>query len=266
MFINYSKKTFLLFLQSFKLDTRTATTALLDALFWLLATLTALVAKNQILTQAYKLELANITPQGLASQALATNTLSLMRGFFINATIVIILALFVIAILYTLSRSCIWLLLLNKKPSKQYFFGFLKLNLTWWLIWLIPAILLFTGLKPHFVAPVLGIAFITYVHFTSLLHSLYNEKKTLAETYITTFNTGKKIHLFIPPYILAFITYWAFFQIFHFIPQDNTKLLFATALFFLIIFLAWFRSFFISFLEFSRFAPSHEKRMRKIEP
>ena len=247
MFLNYCKKTLSIFIHSFKLDTRIAITALIDAIFWLLTTLTALMAKNHILTQAHTLQLANLSPQGLANQALATNTLSLMRWFFINASIALALTLFIIAILYTLSRGCIWLLLLNKKPSKTYFLGFFKLNLTWWLIWLIPAILTFIGLKPNFVAPILGIEFAIYIHFTTLLHRTYAEKKTLSEVYTTAFHLGNKVHVFILPYTLAFITYWIFFQLFRFLPQDNTKLLFASALFFLIVFLAWFRNYFLCF-------------------
>ncbi len=238
----YFKQTLSIFVSSFIVGPSFVYSALADALYWFLTFLTAVVAKNFIIAAMYRLGPANLTPAILMDPAVAAQTLSTMRWFFISIAFVLFALFLVELIVYSACKGFVWLVLLGRKPSWQFFKGFFKLNLTWWLLWIVPVIVLFFGLKPEFFPYVAVVILVLYLHLTGLLHIAYTKTLSIRKAFAEAFGTGIRLHYYILPYTLAFAVYWLAVQLFRFLPQEQRTMLVA-AIIFVIFFLAWFRGF-----------------------
>ncbi|MBI4016412.1 MAG: hypothetical protein HY363_01840 [Candidatus Aenigmarchaeota archaeon] len=241
--LQHIKSTLFIFGTSFLAGPNFVYSALIDALYWFLTFLIATTAKNFLTSEVYKLQPAVPNPALLVNDTAAAVTISTIRWYFIDSALIILSAFLLQIITYSACKGLIWLILLDKKPTKEYFIGFLKLNLFWWLLWLTPLLAILLGLKASFFAPVAVIAFIIYLHLTSILHIAFTEKQNIKKALTKTFVLGiGKAHHFALPYTLGIAFYLVLSQVFRLLPQDQKSML-AAGIMFLIFYLTWFRGF-----------------------
>lgn len=243
----YLTKTFKTFLSSFRLGAPFAYSAFFDALYWFLTFLVLVLAKQVMMLHIQRLGLAN--PQAaLLSQQAAEQALIIMRSFFINSALVITGLIILQLLIYTACKGTIWLTLLNKKPTLNYYKGFLLLNIAWYTIWTPVLLIAALGLKPNYVTPVLGILLLLFLHLTTILHYNYTKTGKIRSAFSSL--TLKNIHHFITPYILGVLVYLILLQLIRFTPQD-TKTLLAISLLILIFWMSWLRTYLVKVIEYT---------------
>jgi len=237
---------------SFSFSPNVVYSALVDALYWFFTFFIAIIAKNQLVAEAYKLQSVTLSPAVLADQAAAQQALSVMKWFFVSGALVMVVVLVLEIVVYSACKGLIWLLLLNKKPSRQFFVGFFKLTLLWWLLWLVPGIILMFGLKPNYFAWIGGLGVLVFLHLTSLVHITFANTLSVKKALHSAFDVGiLRVHFFIVPYVFAVGLYWLTVQLFNFLPQDQ-KFMLVAAIIYVIFYLAWFRTFILNYVKTMR--------------
>ena len=254
-FVSYLKNSFFVFAKSFLVKQSFVYSALADAVYWFLAFLTGLAAKNLLVGEIQKLQQAVPTAQILVNETVAKSTAGVLKWYFIDSGLIIVLAIVLQIITYSLCKGFIWLCLLDKRISGKYFIDVFKLNLLWWLVWLLPAVILAFGLKPNFIFAAIFV-FLIYVHLTGILHLSFAQTQNIRKSFAAVLSIGiGSFHKFIIPYVFAFLVYLIASKLFLLLPKDQKSMLMA-GIIFVVFYLAWFRGY---FLEFVRSAHSHEQ-------
>ena len=144
---NNSKKSFKsnlnTYFNTFKLDNRFHRTLALDAAFFLTLFL-GIIPLWQTLIEKLSASLEGLdlnAVQNSMNDELATETLALMQGFIVKSVLAILAILLIVFLLYTLTKSFIWKILLKKKFNKKYYYKSLVLNLVWGLLFLVVLLL-----------------------------------------------------------------------------------------------------------------------------
>lgn len=239
---SYLKNSFFVFAKSFLVRQSFVYSALFDAVYWFLTFLTAVLTKNLLVGEIQKLQYAVPSAEILVNETVAKSTAGMLKWYFIDSGLIIALAVVLQIITYSLCKGFIWLCLTDKKVSREFFVGFFKLNLLWWLVWLLPAVILAFGLKPSFVF--VGIfVFLIYVHLTGVLHLWFARTQNIRSSFAAVLSVGVgSFHKFIVPYIFAFLVYLAASKLFLLLPKDQKSMLMA-GIIFVVFYLAWFRQY-----------------------
>jgi len=167
--------------------------------------------------------------------------LTQLQGFILTLVIGFLLIALIIFIAMCVFKLLIWLKTAKKEFKLAYLKKFILLNILWFLLWLIPIIIIFLFIKRELIAPLLLIIFILAVYFTNILYILFTEKRDIS-TIKNTFKLGfKKIYLFIIPYIIITILLLVTFQLYwlyKFTPQNIQSII---TLIIILIYAAWAR-------------------------
>ncbi len=240
----HSQEMFDLFTESFQKWKTILTTALYDALYWLLVIgamyfyqwrLTARAVALQATTTISKEALMQpeTAAQGVASLQQLTFTM-------LGGGILLIVFCFIV---YTLSRGMIWTTITKQKPNKKFFLKFLGLNAAWWVIWLTLFIMIAIGMKtsPNQKESIVTMLLVAY-YFTPILHTLFTQKHLIGHSIGNAFAWGiAKVHKFIVPYTLVFIIYLIAYQAFRLF--ENTAFIKPVAMLFVVLFISWIRTY-----------------------
>jgi len=224
--INYFKKSWRLLLKSFKdLDSRALFIFLYDFLFFFIASLSVFIFSKLVQSNLIKitalpmdklLELPGPELQNILAELKGTLFL-LIGGFFIVALIIFIAI--------SIFKCLVWFITSNKKCDLEHIFKFTLLNLIWFAMWIIPALILIFTLRKELIPFIVVITLLGLIHFTNILYILFVHESHI-RTIKHAFSLGiKKIYLFIIPYIFSLIilivlnlVYWLYQNI------DATKI------------------------------------------
>ncbi len=136
---------------------------------------------------------------------------SAISSYIINIDILVLCSVVIFFLIYTLSRALIWRLLVNKRLNLKCLLNFAKYNLVWWLFWLIPAVIVFFGVRVELKN--LGLIFFLsiYSHFSGTLHYSIAQEKKIMNTFARL--SLEKFHHLLTPYAIFLIIYTALTQI-----------------------------------------------------
>ena len=219
---NYLLKSFDILLNSFKKIKVLIIILIVDALFFGLA---YLLFKNAL--QLF----SKITIESLNSEQAVLNDPSIIISYLKNIGFIGFGVLIAVFLIYTLSRSIIWRILVKKSLSINYFANFFKYNFVWCLFWFIPLILVFFGLIAEFKQ--LGVAYliIVFAHFSGVLHySIALEKNILKNFGLLSLGM---FYYLLTPYALIYTGYIILITLFEFLLPTNYFAITSYALFLL---------------------------------
>jgi len=240
----YTQQQFDLFTDSFS-DWKTILfVAVYDALFWTLFIGAAYFYRWRFLIKTATAQAqSTLSTQGLLNPALATQTEAALRGWLLFFFIGIGLLLLFTFLIYTLSRTLIWTTIAEQKPTKRFFTKFCALNAVWWLIWLIPAlVLIVASTKDPAVGILLLILFVLMAHFTLIAHALFTKTHQIGSSIGHAIAFGiAKIHRFIIPYTFVFVIYLILYQPFRIV--QTLPIAQAASMLFVVVYLAWLRTY-----------------------
>jgi len=246
---NYLKKSWRLLLKSFKdLDSRALFIFLYDFLFFFITSLSVFLYSKSVQSNLTKLtalpmdrllEMKEPELQVILSQL--KGALFLLLGGFLLVVAVIFIAV-------SIFKCMIWFTTARKKYDLDHILRFILLNLIWFAMWIVPAVLLIFTLRKELIPWIVVITLLGLIHFTNILYILFVHESHI-RVIKHAFSIGtKKIHLFILPYIFSLIillvlnlVYWLYQNI------DATKINFV-AYFMLItipilVYMIWSRNY-----------------------
>lgn len=260
---NYLRKTALQFWQSFFLDMR-----FLVALLYTTLMTSVLFVLSGFTSAAYtfitKANLGNIDPASIPrlpteSIAAANSAIGL---WFIEAGIILVLAVLIHILVVALGEGIAWLTLAKKQPTVHFFKKAYLLSITWVLIWILPLALLMIALKQEILAILTGwfgvaIFFILFVHtllnleYAYVYSSTQSIRKSIAAVFVKGFG---KLHLFIAPYVLVLFTYYVWALAINFLLRQTIQLIpafnsigergiLAIQILAALVFITWFRGY-----------------------
>ena len=241
--LNYTKTTFWNFIEHVVPTKQVLLSTIYDTVFWLLFFATTYVLGIIINKETAMLKNINFNQQAVLAQGIAQANITLLKTFAAKIAFYALIYLLIIALFYTLMKGIIWLTLLNKKPTKQYFKQFYKLNLLWGIIWLAIFIFVLIGVQTEYRNYLAIIAFAFYLHMTTIAQTTFTVKNTIKEAFNAVIMTGiGKIHYFILPYSFSAVIYWLLTRILQFIPTQTTAIIVA-AMLIALFYLAWLRNY-----------------------
>lgn len=216
-----------LYIQSFKsMDKSFGMTILLDAAYLLvmfgmfLLFLTILKAVFLPVATALQSILGLFSVIGSSGQinpavesALSQN-FSTIKWFYLKVAVIVLGSIAMFFGMNSLYKAFIWfhltkqkMQMLNNKSLQQYLKKFVAINMTWQLLWLFAAILVFLSFAVKAAAIALTIVLFAYLYFTPFFRAQLTEKHTLKQAYKETFVLGaKKFQHFAIPICVMFIT------------------------------------------------------------
>ena len=152
---------------------------------------------------------------------------------------------------YSVFKCLVWLTIFDKKADARYFKGFFLLNLCWWLILIIPLVIVL-GAKQEYIFYCVVIFAVLYIHFTSVMHFVFMKNlkigKAIKQAFTTTFSNFSN---FLLPYSYAILVYFILLQVFWIVPNLQNLMLFASILF-IVFYLAWYRLYLVKVVGSSR--------------
>lgn len=238
-----SAKNWKMFVDSLKLKKEFAIIMLFDVLFWTVVAVLSLVLWGFLKSTAENLGLVQLTPQTTITAIAGYN--EIIRGFFTEAAVALIVFWLLLVIAYSFSRGLIWLTLLGRN-TKQFFKRFYLLNLGWYTIWVLIILFLMGTQKQAVGAVIFVVLLILYTHLTTILHYSYTKTPEAGKAVGDAFSIGfGRLGLFVQPYVYLFIVYIILYQIQRLAPQNNTLVI--TFLVFL-AYMAWYRTYFRNIL------------------
>lgn len=230
-----------LFIKSIKRWKTILLTALYDAIFWLLTSITILLSLKWMNVEAIQAQgKAALTSQGMINPETAAETAKALQKFIIHSIITGIILLIIILIIYTLSRGLIWTKIAKIKPNKKFFKKFLALNAIWWVIWIPIFLLIGATAKTNIKSGITGL-FIIGFYFTPIIHTAFTKKQQIKQSLKSTVYGLTRIHKLIMPYTYAFLLYIIIYQPLRIL--QNTKIYQTITIILLVIYLAWLRTY-----------------------
>ncbi|MBI4919552.1 hypothetical protein HY837_06480, partial [archaeon] len=145
------------------------------------------------------------TAKHLGSEQAVLNDPSIVVSYFQSVSFLVLGLLLVLFVVYTLSRSIIWRILVGKNFSLKYFADFFKINFMWCLLWLVPLIIVFLGLMPQFKFIGMIYSLIVFSYFSGALHYSIASEKNVLKTF-GLLSIGFFTYL-LTPYSLMYVTY-----------------------------------------------------------
>ena len=209
-----------LYVQAFKsMDKQFGMTLLLDAAYllvifvFLLALLALLKAIFLPVTTALQsilglFSVISSSGQMPASvQTVLNQNFSTIKLFYLKVALVLVASITVFFAINSFYKAGIWLHLTKQKQTLAYLKKFVAVNMTWQLLWLVLASLMFLGFTVKIAAIALTVELCAYLYFTPFFRAQLTEKHTLKQTYKETFVVGtKKFRHFAIPICLMFVT------------------------------------------------------------
>lgn len=173
------KKQYILFTQSIKDFNKTAIyTLLIDFLSYVvIALLTVALFLNlqNTLNNLPDIPILDPTVTSVEELKATYSNIKDSIGFIITS---FILSISLIFISWNLSKAYIYSLLLKKKLNREIFGKYLLMKILWFIIWLIPTLILARLLKPIIFYYLLALIIIFYFHFTFILNlEFFNDYK-----------------------------------------------------------------------------------------
>ncbi len=141
----------------------------------------------------------------LGSEQAVLNDPSIIVSYFQSISFLVLGLSLILFVVYTLSRSIIWRVLVGKSFSLKYFANFFKINFVWCLLWLIPSVIIFLGLTPQFKFIGMIYSLIVFSYFTGVLHYSVANEKTVLKTF-GLLSLGSFTHL-LTPYSIIYTGY-----------------------------------------------------------
>jgi len=241
-FLDYLKQTFWQFIDHVKINKKILLIAIYDLIFWLLFFGTSYVISTFIKKETSMLGTVNFNQfQILTSQELTETNLVLIKTFLIKSAIILLIFFLTSLVIYSIAKALIWLTLFNKKPTKEFMAGFIKIHFIWWILWTLPILFSLIGAQPEWRNYFVIFFFFFYLHSTTILQTVYTQKCEMKEAFTSVLNKGiAKIHKFILPYAFALIIYFLLTRILLLLPRASAALL-ASAIIIGLIYISWFR-------------------------
>ena len=214
---------------------------LYDLLFWL-SIFFSLAFVGKVL-QSKSLELAGFDFENLLGlpQSELNALLSSLKGFLYSLLGAIILFILVLFLAICIFKGMIWLTVARKKIKLGFIMRFIVLNLVWFLLWIIPTIIIILLMRKNLIAPFLTIVMLLLWHFTNLLYIIFLDKEKISAIK-KAFSIGiKKIYLFAVPYLvllLVFIIISFVFSPLSYLPENLSAVISAIGI---LIYTAWIR-------------------------
>ncbi|MBW2980824.1 hypothetical protein KY360_05400 [Candidatus Woesearchaeota archaeon] len=202
-----------LFFKSFKdIDLKLLYAILIDAGYYLLVfgiimlTYSMLqynfTALDNVMPVLEKIQTLSIDGPGFKAEA--EEAVGMLRMMFMKGVLIAVGAVIVLVLVSAVLRSLVWSQILRIKVDKHYLKRFFLLKVLWSLAWLLVIALGFLLFKPKVSVWILIVTSVIYVHFTVILHSLFDKRKANLGLIKSAFLIGlKKIYLLIVPYIVA---------------------------------------------------------------
>lgn len=150
--------------------------------------------------------LGGISFESSGSAAQIKEISSMLKGFLMKLVLTVAATLISMITASAFLRSHLWSKITLRKINKGYLKRFFLLKIWWIPAWCLLGVLFLFLFKIDVSRWIVIIIAILYLHFTVILHSLFDKKKPVLATLKKTFSIGiKRIHLLIIPYILAIV-------------------------------------------------------------
>jgi hypothetical protein len=239
----YFAHSFREFIESFKnLDKRFFRIALFDALF-LISVLVVVIAFSSFIGTAKQGFLPDISGDVSMIAVYALSGALVMLAIWAAFTFLGISAC------QALFKGLIWTTVMSKKFTKRYFWKMFGLNLVWFLLWMIPSLIIYYGLNPDYKSVIQPLYFLVIFHFTTLLYIIFTRKNAIKRSIKLALSIGtRKIKYFILPYIFAAIIYVVLGQLYNYV-DPGAKLGMVTAVVVTLFLIAWLRLYIYSIVE-----------------
>jgi hypothetical protein len=207
-----------LFIKSFKhIDKKLLYAILLDVAFYLAVVgiimlsfsllKTNFMAVEQVLPTLGKIQGFSFEEPAMGQEL--ESTAAMLRMTLLNGALILAGAAILVIIASGVLRSLLWSQILKKQIDKEYVKRFFLLKISWIPIWIAAIALLFTLFKPEVGRLVSAIMVLFYMHFTVILHSLFNKKERIWRMIKKAFVLGtKRFHKLIIPYILVVLVFF----------------------------------------------------------
>lgn len=239
----HANKMFDLYIENFSKWKTIIITALYEALYWLVIFGSAYFFQYLVQSKMAVSQGAALTREQMMNPELVTQGTAALKEFvtflFVGGALLVIFS----CIIYSISRAFIWATITNQKTNKKYLLKFTLLNIAWWAIWLPLYIILNVGLKndPRVKESMVVLLLFGY-YFSPIVHTIYTKKHLIGQSIGNGIAWGiSKVHRFIIPYILIFVTYVILYQLFRLV--ETTAWAKAVSILFIIIFIAWARTY-----------------------
>jgi len=253
-FKNYIKNEFSLFLGSFKkLDRRMIYTVLIDFVFVSLIVLSIMGWNSIMIKKMGSIDPTLLeNPEGMSAEQ-AAQAAELVKGQFAGLvlwTIAIALSSFLLMVLF---KGWIWNIVMKKRTTLNFFGKFLLLNLLWYILWLVPSIIIVSSLKETAAKVFFLIAFALCVFFTAILYVFFIKSNLVFDSVKNAFSIGfGRISVFIAPILFIALTVVIISIVT--IPMKYIPLKVSAAISIVILFVytAWIRFYFADVVEMVR--------------
>ena len=248
---NYFKKNWEILLKSFKeFDNRAIHIVLYDLIFFSISFLSLFLFGRYLQNKSIELNLISIDQlMGLPPEDLVLLS-SQLKGFLMAIIIGFLLVALIVFLSMCIFKALIWFKVVKKKIELNDISKFTLLNLLWFLIWSVLAVVLFWFMKKQLLAPFFIIIALLMMHFTNLLYIFFTDSKGLGAGFGVikeSFKFGiKKAHMFILPYFIMFIVFLAVLQLYwlySFMPEGVQSVITSIVI---LTYLAWSRMYLYS--------------------
>ncbi len=248
---NYFKKSWELLLNSFKeFDNRAIHIVLYDLIFFSISFLSLFLFGRYLQNKSIELNLISIDKLiGMPPEELALFS-SQLKGFLMAMIIGFLLVALIVFLSMCIFKALIWFKVAKKKITLNDISKFTLLNLLWFLIWSVLAVVLFWFMKKQLLAPLFIVIALLMMHFTNLLYIFFSDSKGLGAklgVIKESFKFGiKKFHLFIFPYFIMLVVFLMILQLYwlySFMPESIQSILTSIIL---LTYLAWSRMYLYS--------------------
>lgn len=243
----YFKKSWELFLESFKeFDNRAIHIVLYDLIFFSISFLSLFLFGKYLQNKSIELNLIPMDQLiGLPPEELALFS-SQLKGFLMAMIIGFLLVALIVFLSMCIFKALIWFKVVKKKIGLNDISKFTLLNLLWFLIWFVLAVVLFWLMKKQLLSPFFIVIVLLMMHFTNLLYIFFTDSRSL-NAIKESFKFGvKKVHLFIFPYFVMLIVFLVVLQLYwlySFMPESVQSLITSVVL---LTYLAWSRMYLYS--------------------
>ncbi len=204
------------FRDSWRLDTTVLMTGVIDALFWFCAILFMYAMQQLAAWQITALGAVSTDAAAIADAAVLEQNIAIVQQQALIQLSIAISLFLGLVVLYGVSRGLIWHLLRDARVSRRALLRYCLLTLCWWLVWLLPALVMLALSLSEGVAlfalsvyaPLLGFA---YWHFTGLVYSSFASHHRIGKAVTDAFAHGiGSFGAFLPAYALAVIPFYVF--------------------------------------------------------
>ncbi len=226
-----SERVFNSFVNSFSL--KLFLVFLLDAAFMAVALIAGITAGN----------ISNRLAEGIAPQEIVASAFereNILRSLTIALSGIAVSYFALLLFAYTLLKGVAWLLLLEKPLKKGFFFRFGLVNLIWWALFLVGAVIAALGFTRNAMPYAMAALALLYFHFTAPLHySFVQDPKHRFKTAFKKMLLTALTPRFALPYAYSLLVLVVLFQPFRFLMALFPQFAPWFSGVFVVFFLAW---------------------------